>query len=348
MVLRRTTLALATLAAALQTPPRRSTRLRAAAGSKEWDLTLFSPAKINLFLRIIKKRDDGFHELASLFQAIDLGDELSFEKLASGEADVLECSTEGMPLDASNLVLRAVSLLRDKCGADKVPGFRVLLEKQTPMQAGLGGGSSNAATALYGVNELCGNPASQAQLIEWSGALGSDITFFLGPTGSAFCTGRGEVLEPIAALPSTFKHVFVIKPYRGLSTPLVFKTLAASEYATLRTDVDPRVLLKSFGDASRSAPLTDYVNDLEPPAFVCEPVLAEIKTKLLDKYGFHAAMMSGSGTSLFAVATGDEVDAAAFPAAFAAECKKELAVDVDVWPARFLGREEGEWYARGE
>ena len=348
MVLRRTTLALATLAAALQTPPRRSTRLRAAAGSKEWDLTLFSPAKINLFLRIIKKRDDGFHELASLFQAIDLGDDLSFEKLASGEADVLECSTEGMPLDASNLVLRAVSLLRDKCGADKVPGFRVLLEKQTPMQAGLGGGSSNAATALYGVHELCGNPASQAQLIEWSGALGSDITFFLGPTGSAFCTGRGEVLEPIAALPSTFKHVFVIKPYRGLSTPLVFKTLAASEYATLRTDVDPRVLLKSFGDASRSAPLMDYVNDLEPPSFACEPVLAEIKTKLLDKYGFHAAMMSGSGTSLFAVATGDEVDAAAFPAAFAAECKKELAVDVDVWPARFLGREEGEWYARGE
>ena len=347
MVLRRIPLALATLAAALQTPPRRVTCLRAAAGSKERDLTLFSPAKINLFLRIIKKRDDGFHELASLFQAIDLGDELSFEKLSSGDADVLECSTEGMPLDASNLVLRAVSLLREKC-PDKVPGFRILLEKQTPMQAGLGGGSSNAATALYGVNELCGQPASQAQLIEWSGALGSDITFFLGPTGSAFCTGRGEILEPVEALPSTFKHVFVIKPYRGLSTPLVFKTLAASEYATLRTDVDPRVLLDSFGDASRSAPLADYVNDLEPPAFECEPVLAEIKKKLLDKYGFHAAMMSGSGTSLFAVATGDEVDAAAFPAVFAAECKKELAVDVDVWPARFLGREEGEWYARGE
>ena len=341
---RRITLALATLTTAFQTPPRRyPTKLSATAS--EWDLSLFSPAKINLFLRIIKKRDDGFHELASLFQAIDLGDVLSFEKLSPADEDVLECETEGMPLDSTNLVLRAVALLREKC-PDKIPGFRILLEKQTPMQAGLGGGSSNAAAALYGVNELCGRPASQEQLIEWSGALGSDITFFLGPTGSAYCTGRGEILEPVDALPTTYKHLFVIKPYRGLSTPLVFKTLAASEYSTLRRDADPRSLLKSFGDGSRAAPLTDYVNDLEPPAFECEPVLARIKERLLDKYGFHAAMMSGSGTSLFAVAVGDEVDAAAFPSTFVEECKNELDVDVDVWPTRFLGREAGEWYAK--
>ena len=92
--------------------------------------------------------------------------------------------------------------------------------------------------------------------------------------------------------------------------------------------------------------LSTQVNDLEPPAFECEPVLAQIKDRLLDKYGFHAAMMSGSGTSLFAVATGNEVDAAAWPAAFVEECKNELDVDVDVWPTRFLGREEGEWYAK--
>jgi len=342
---RRITLALATLTTAFQAPPQRPrTRLRATT-TTEWDLSLFSPAKINLFLRIIKKRDDGFHELASLFQAIDLGDVLSFEKLGDKDEDVLECETEGMPLDSTNLVLRAVALLREKC-PDKIPGFRILLEKQTPMQAGLGGGSSNAAAALYGVNELCGRPASQQQLIDWSGALGSDITFFLGPTGSAYCTGRGEILEPVDALPTTYKHLFVIKPYRGLSTPLVFKTLAASEYSTLRRDADPRTLLESFGDGSRAAPLSDYVNDLEPPAFECEPVLASIKERLLDKYGFHAAMMSGSGTSLFAVATGSEVDADAFPAAFVDECKRELDVDVDVWPTRFLGREAGEWYAK--
>ena len=110
---RRITIALATLTTAFQAPPQQPrTRLRATA-SGEWDLSLFSPAKINLFLRIIKKRDDGFHELASLFQAIDLGDVLSFEKLGDKDEDILECETEGMPFDSTNLVLRAVSLLRE-------------------------------------------------------------------------------------------------------------------------------------------------------------------------------------------------------------------------------------------
>ena len=99
---RRITLALCALTTAFQTPPLRPrTRLRATA-TGEWDLSLFSPAKINLFLRIIKKRDDGFHELASLFQAIDLGDVLSFEKLSPTDDDILECETEGMPLDSTN------------------------------------------------------------------------------------------------------------------------------------------------------------------------------------------------------------------------------------------------------
>ena len=230
--------------------------------------------------------------------------------LSDKDEDILECETEGMPLDSTNLVLGPVSLLREGAPRQTSPGFRILLEKQTPMQAGLGGGSSNAAAALYGVNELCGRPASQEQLIDWRRSLGSDITFFLGPTGSAYCTGRGEILEPVDALPTTYKHLFVIKPYRGLSTPLVFKTLAAR--CTLRGDADPRTLLESFGDDAR-APLSDYVNDLEPPAFECEPVLARIKERLWTSGGFHAAMMSGSGTSLFAVAVGDEVDAAAFP-----------------------------------
>ena len=110
---RRITLALCSLATAFQTPPRQTPTRLGATATGEWDLSLFSPAKINLFLRIIKKRDDGFHELASLFQAIDLGDVLSFEKLGDKDEDVLECETEGMPLDSTNLVLRAVALLRE-------------------------------------------------------------------------------------------------------------------------------------------------------------------------------------------------------------------------------------------
>ena len=142
---RRITLALCALTTAFQTPPRQPSKTRLRAAASEWDLSLFSPAKINLFLRIIKQRDDGFHELAALFQAIDLGDVLSFEKLGDKDDDILECETEGMPLDSTNLVLRAVSLLREKCPSANIPGFRILLEKQTPMQAGLGGGSSTSS-----------------------------------------------------------------------------------------------------------------------------------------------------------------------------------------------------------
>mmetsp|Transcript_11019 Transcript_11019/g.32882 ORF Transcript_11019/g.32882 Transcript_11019/m.32882 type:complete len:351 (-) Transcript_11019:23-1075(-) len=317
---------------------------RAAAAEPGFDLSLFSPAKVNLFLRIIEKRPDGFHELASLFQAITLGDYLHFEQLDGASKDVLECDVPGCPLDDTNLVLRAIALLREKVDAD-IPYFRVRLDKRTPIQAGLGGGSSNAAAALYGANELAGRPATAAELIDWSGALGSDITFFLGPTGSAYCTGRGELLEPVEALPplgASGARLFVVKPSTGLSTPLVFKTLAAADYTTLRRDRAPRDLLEAFAAPGLTGP-EDYVNDLEPPAFTCEPVLADLKTKLLD-YGFHAAMMSGSGTSLFAVASGREEGLETFPETFTKDAKDSLGVDVTVWPCDFLPRDADGWY----
>lgn len=132
---------------------RPSTRL---AASKE--LTLFSPCKINLFLRIIRKREDGFHDLASLFQAVGFGDTLKLEVLEDGEADEFTCNMEGVPTDQTNLVLRALTLMREKTGVDTY--FKTDLFKECPAQAGLGGGSANAATAMFGANELMGNPAS--------------------------------------------------------------------------------------------------------------------------------------------------------------------------------------------
>ena len=243
-------------------------------GGGDWDLELFSPAKVNLFLRVMGRRDDGFHELASLFQAVSLGDALMFEVLGNGAtADALECDDPDCPTDASNLVLRAVALYRREVGGD-VPFFRLRLEKRTPIQAGLGGGSSNAAAALYGCNALCGHRATEADLIAWSGELGSDITFFLGPTGSAYCTGRGEILEPVEPPLASPPAVLLVKPRNvGLSTPLVFKTLAAGDYATLARDRDPRDLLDAHAARGLTAP-DAYVNDLEAPAFALEPALA--------------------------------------------------------------------------
>jgi len=140
------------------------TEQQASEASSKSTLSLFSPCKINLFLRIIRKRPDNFHDLASLFQAIGFGDRLELTLLEEdAEKDEFTCNMAGVPVDSSNLVLRALQLMRDKTGrAQKY--FRANLVKQVPAQAGLGGGSANAATAMWGANELLGRPASLEQV----------------------------------------------------------------------------------------------------------------------------------------------------------------------------------------
>ena len=109
------------------------------------DLTLFSPAKTNLFLRITRKREDGFHELASVFQALGLGDTLHFSKLEGGTEDILSCNVEEVPLDGKNLIVKAFVLFRKRTGKNHY--FRCAIDKRTPLEGGMGGGSSNCATA---------------------------------------------------------------------------------------------------------------------------------------------------------------------------------------------------------
>lgn len=146
-----------------------STKIQSAAADTDKDaapsetdtLSLFSPCKINLFLRIIRKREDGFHDLASLFQAIGFGDSLELTPI-DGSADEFTCNMPGVPVDSSNLVLRALELMREKTGVEKY--FKANLVKQVPAQAGLGGGSANAATAMWGANQLMGEPASVEQV----------------------------------------------------------------------------------------------------------------------------------------------------------------------------------------
>lgn len=134
-------------------------------------LTLFSPCKVNLFLRILRRRPDGYHDLASLFQAVNFGDTLTLSLLPSNSAttaDTFDCNMPGVPTDSTNLVLRALDLFRNKiekiCKEDGTFYFDAHLHKECPAQAGLGGGSANAATALWGANELLGRPATLEQV----------------------------------------------------------------------------------------------------------------------------------------------------------------------------------------
>lgn len=273
-------------------------------------LTLISPAKINLFLRVIKRRPDGYHDLASLFQAVSLYDTLHFSLAAQDE---LTCNQTAIPTDSSNLVLKAADLFRRKTGLKF--GLKVHLEKQIPAEAGLGGGSSNAATTLWALNQLHGQPANLNDLISWSGEIGSDITFFLSQ-GTAYCTGRGEILQAMEALPN--QDLWIVKPPEGLSTPFVFKSLDVARIPVR----DPLMVLDNFYLGK-----PDYFNDLEETAFELKPPLKNLKIRLLNE-GFEKVVMTGTGTAFFCLGAK----------------KMPLMDGILAYKVHFVQRQPNQWY----
>ena len=248
-------------------------------------LKLLSPAKINLFLRVLGKRPDGYHELASLFQAVDLCDTL---ECSLAQEDKLTCISSNIPLDSTNLILKAANLYRRKTGL--TCGLRVHLDKKIPVQGGLGGGSSNAATALWALNTLNNNLVQTKDLIAWSAEIGSDISFFFS-TGTAYCTGKGEQVQNQP--PLVDKQFWIIKPPHGTSTPQVYKCL---DLKTLHYR-DPLIALESFQTTD-----PHYFNDLEEAAYNVMPNLRDIKNEL--QAGGFQAVLSGSGSSFFCVGEG--------------------------------------------
>ncbi|HEV8052586.1 MAG TPA: 4-(cytidine 5'-diphospho)-2-C-methyl-D-erythritol kinase [Parachlamydiaceae bacterium] len=258
-------------------------------------LSLQSPAKINFFLRILRKRPDGYHDLASLFQAIDLCDTMHFDL---AENDAFTCSDPSLPTDATNLVSKARDLFRKKTGIKHC--FSINLHKKIPQHAGLGGGSSNAATTLWALNNLCGKKATDKQLSDWGAEIGSDIPFFLSQ-GTAYCTGRGEILRGLAPLEN--QTIWIVKPPIGLSTQRVYGQLdikdSNPEYVAKQI-LELESILPEFALSQRTKDETIYFNDLEEPAFKLAPQLGALKQKL-EGYGFSSVLMSGSGSSFFCV-----------------------------------------------
>ena len=262
------------------------------------ELSLFSPCKVNLFLRITRKREDGFHELASLFQTLAFGDAMRVEPLpSSATEDEIVCNDPSVPCDDSNLVIKAANLYRRKAG--KRGYYRIVLNKRVPAGAGLGGGSGNAATMLWAANALSGSPAAESDLRDWSGDIGSDISFFFS-SGSAYCTGRGEVVRAMPpALPSD-APILLLKPPQPLSTGAVYGRLDV----TACSDADPETLLASFyggGPIDQS----QCVNDLETPAFAAMPSLLSAKEALLGEGIYDAVFMSGSGSTMVGLGSHD-------------------------------------------
>lgn len=244
-------------------------------------MRLFSPAKINIFLRVLSRRPDGYHNLSTLMQTIDLGDILTFSE---SKVDQITCSDPSLPIDQRNLVVKALTLFRSKTGV--VFPVHIHLEKYIPQQAGLGGASSNAATTLWALNELSGRRVGEEELTKWAALIGSDVPFFFSQ-GTALCTGKGEVIQNLS--PSPFIRGFALfKPPRGLATPMIYRGVDLE--ASSRVEPD-RLLESYYSGAAR------FVNDLEAPAFHIFPRLKEYKENLLAA-GYDKVFMTGSGSVL--------------------------------------------------
>jgi 4-diphosphocytidyl-2-C-methyl-D-erythritol kinase len=271
-------------------------------------LTLLSPAKVNLFLRVVRRRPDGYHELASLFQTVSLFDTLSFRQCETG--DRLTCSDPDIPIDDRNLVIKALNVFRKHTGRDFF--MEVTLDKKIPSEAGLGGGSSNAATTLWAMNILSGFPVSLQKLQEWGAEIGSDVPFFLS-TGTAFCQGRGEVMQVLPPLKVSPKLVLA-KPSFGMSTVAVYRHVDVN----LLEARDPDHDLQQFLEGNVS-----FYNDLEIPAFSLNPQLIEFKRSLKADH----VLMSGSGSSFFCVG-------------------ENVTIPSGVWhvPVKVVNRIESSWY----
>lgn len=314
------------------------------AGTKAWDLTLISPSKINIFLRIVRKRPDGFHDLASLFQSISLHDKLYFSEKSSSASephkDTLECNIAGIPTDSSNLILKAISNYRQHTNIQKY--YHVRVEKRIPHQAGLGGGSSNAATTLWAMNELNRRLCSTPELIEFGAEFGSDISFFFS-NGTAYCTGRGEIIRNMQLpMDHQFRNMkcYIIKPLEGLSTKLVFQKFSIDDCSPL----DALTMLNDFQLENDSCTLNlqalkpNFINDLESPSFQIMPSLLRLKEKLYNA-GFQIVLMSGSGTSIFCLGEPVGFDFSHFQSSFSVEN------NVRVFEANFINRPSSEsWY----
>ncbi len=258
-----------------------------------------SPCKVNLLLNILGKRPDGFHELETVLQPVALCDTLRFDLAAPGIQ--LACSDPALPVDATNLVHRAATQFLQ--AARLKDGVRIHLEKKIPLAAGLGGGSGNAAATLLGLNELFGRPLSAARLQELAAALGSDVPFFL-QAGPALATGRGERIQPLDFFPA-LRGVFLVLIYPGfgISTAWAYQQLANYPVALQGRPGRARELIALLQGGDLRAAGGAFYNSLEAAALKKYPLLALFQD-FLRANGAAAALMSGSGSTTFALAAG--------------------------------------------
>jgi len=256
-----------------------------------------SLCKVNLLLNILGRRPDGFHDLETVMHPVRVFDRLTFERAPRGIQ--LTCSEPSLPTDGRNLVYRSAVLFLET--AKIKAGVRIHLEKRIPLAAGLGGGSGNAATALLGLNELFGGPLPAPQLQTLAAALGSDIPFFLQDK-PALGLGRGDQVESLDFFPALRGACFVlVYPGFGIATAWAYQQLARFPAALNGQPGRARALISLLQTADLSAVGAAFYNSLEAPALEKYPLL-KLFQEFLRAHGAAATLMSGSGSTTFALA----------------------------------------------
>lgn len=269
-----------------------------------------APAKLNLFLKVLARRGDGFHDLETVMVPTGLADHLIFQLLPAEHAGSVEfrqivvrrraatnqaaCDVTVIPHGSENLVVRAAELLRDSADSiSSLPGIRITLVKRLPAGAGLGGGSSDAAATLLALNTIwqLGQPTSQ--LLELGAQLGSDVNFFVAGGRTAICRGRGELIQSIKVAAGS--PVVIVQPSTGLSTPAVFKECTPSTVGPAAND-----FAQELKNTPRTALVKSLHNTLEPPARQLNAEVDRVQSAL-QLQGVVSHLMSGSGSACFGV-----------------------------------------------
>jgi 4-diphosphocytidyl-2-C-methyl-D-erythritol kinase len=242
----------------------------------------FAPAKVNLSLRVLRRRLDGFHEIETLMAPVSLADEVSIE--LSGEGIAFSCDDPSLPANETNLAYRAATLFYQRT---ELPArVRIALKKNVPHGAGLGGGSSDAAMTLLALNELYGAGIPLEALALMAAELGSDVPFFVFRS-AAICRGRGEQVEPVAL--SEKVPLLLVKPPFAVPTPWAYSRWRDAKK------------IPGGSDTADLFPWGELVNDLEAPVFEKYVFLDHLKQWLRAQPEIAGAAMSGSGSTMFAV-----------------------------------------------
>lgn len=248
-------------------------------------------AKINIALKILGTRADGYHDLDMIFLELPFGDEIRLEKSTQGIE--LTCSDPSLPCDERNLAFRAAKLMQETYGLTE--GVSIHIEKIIPSQAGLGGGSSDAACVLTAMNELYSVGAEDQELERLGEKLGADVPFLVRG-GCARARGKGEILTDLGTFPAC--SILVVKPDVSVSTPWAYRAYDERKKETVSMNIDEAVRAIQKGDLR--ALFANTGNDLEAPVIEAYPVIGELKKQLLS-LGALGAMMTGSGSALFGI-----------------------------------------------